>query len=194
MTAAPAQILVLNCGSSSIKFALFDAAASPLPRRPVWNGKVQGIGSTHADFGASDVTPYAIDLDAGHPYRDALTLILQRVRTRLGDRQLVAVAHRVVHGGSKYSAPVRIDPTILQDLRSYIPLAPLHQPFALEAIEILLRAQPDLPQIACFDTAFHHTIPQVEQILPLPLRRLGTRSAPLRIPWLVLRIPVDRAA
>ncbi|MGB3277041.1 MAG: acetate/propionate family kinase [Castellaniella sp.] len=173
-------ILVLNCGSSSIKFALFDTSASPLPRRPAWNGKAQGIGGAHPDFGETGVAPFAIDLDPQTPYRDALDLILRRVQTRLGDGRLVAVAHRVVHGGSKYSAPVRIDTGVLEDLRDYIPLAPLHQPFALDAIDILLRERPDLPQIACFDTAFHHTIPQVEQILPLPydtwergLRRYG---------------------
>ncbi len=173
-------ILVLNCGSSSIKFALFDTSASPLPRRPAWNGKVQDIGGAHPDFGETGVAPFAIDLDPQTPYRDALDLILRRVQTRLGDGHLVAVAHRVVHGGSKYSVPVRIDTGVLEDLRDYIPLAPLHQPFALDAIDILLRERPDLPQIACFDTAFHHTIPQVEQILPLPydtwergLRRYG---------------------
>jgi acetate kinase len=90
------------------------------------------------------------------------------------------VAHRIVHGGSKYFMPVRLDANVLADLKGYIPLAPLHQPFALEAVEILLREQPDLPQMACFDTAFHHTLPQVEKILPLPyaawergLRRYG---------------------
>jgi acetate kinase len=86
----------------------------------------------------------------------------------------------VVHGGSKYFEPVRVDATVLADLRSYIPLAPLHQPFALEAIEALLSELPDVPQVACFDTAFHHTLPQVEMMLPLPyaawergLRRYG---------------------
>ncbi|WP_345797569.1 acetate/propionate family kinase [Castellaniella sp. MT123] len=173
-------ILVLNCGSSSIKFALFDTAKSPLPRAPVWNGKVQGIGGEQPDFGETGVAPFPVTLDETHPYRSALAMILRHMRTRLGDGHLMAVAHRVVHGGSKYSTPVRIDAAALEDLRGYIPLAPLHQPFALEAIEILLRERPDLPQIACFDTAFHYTMPQVEQMLPLPygawergLRRYG---------------------
>ncbi|MGB6241904.1 MAG: acetate/propionate family kinase [Castellaniella sp.] len=175
-----ALILVLNCGSSSIKFALFDTAANPLPRRPAWNGKIEGIGGARPDFGETGVAPFAIELNPQTPYRDALDMILQRVQARLGDGRLVAVAHRVVHGGSKYSTPVRIDAHVLEDLRAYIPLAPLHQPFALDAIDILLRERPDLPQIACFDTAFHHTIPQIEQMLPLPyeawergLRRYG---------------------
>lgn len=161
-------ILVLNCGSSSIKFAVFNAAADPLPRQPLWNGKVQGIGGPEADFGETGVPPFRIALDARHPYRSALQFIRARVLARLAGRTLQAIAHRVVHGGSKYFAPVRIDATVLADLKSYVPLAPLHQPFALEAIEILLDEQPHIPQIACFDTGFHHTLPPVEQILPLP--------------------------
>lgn len=173
-------ILVLNCGSSSIKFAVFDAGLDPLPRTPLWNGKVQGIGGPQPDFGETGVAPFRIPLDAEHPYRSALQFIRERLTTRLDGRPLGAVAHRVVHGGSKYFAPVRVDAAVLADLKSYIPLAPLHQPFALEAIDILLRELPELPQVACFDTGFHHTLPQVEQVLPLTydawqrgLRRYG---------------------
>ncbi|MGO1541088.1 MAG: acetate/propionate family kinase [Luteimonas sp.] len=183
MSARPEEgelILVLNCGSSSIKFALFDAAAEPLPRQPAWNGKVQGIGGPQPDFGETGVEPYPVDLDRAHPYRSALEVIRERVLARLDGRRIAAVAHRVVHGGSKYFTPVRVDAGVLAELKTYVPLAPLHQPFALEAIEALLELSPDLPQIACFDTGFHHTIPDVEKILPLPwnawqrgLRRYG---------------------
>lgn len=173
-------ILVLNCGSSSIKFALFDAGTSPPPRQPEWNGKVQGIGGPKPDFGETGVEPYAVELDRAHPYRSALEVIRERVMARLGGRRIVAVAHRVVHGGSKYFQPVRVDANVLADLKGYVPLAPLHQPFALEAIEALLGLSPELPQVACFDTGFHHTIPDLEKILPLPwdawergLRRYG---------------------
>jgi len=178
--AAGDLLLVLNCGSSSIKFALFDAAISPLPRHPSWNGKVDGITGASPRYEASGEPDATLALDAADPYTGALMHIRERLQARLGDRQLAAVAHRVVHGGSKYFAPVRVDAEVLADLRSYIPLAPLHQPFALEAIEALLGLHPDLPQIACFDTAFHHTVPKVEQMLPLPrelwdegLRRYG---------------------
>jgi acetate kinase len=173
-------VLVLNCGSSSIKFAVFDAGIDPLPRRPLWNGKVQGIDGPRPDFGETGVPPFRIPLDAEHPYRSALQFIRERVAARLEGRDICAVAHRVVHGGSKYFAPVRVDATVLADLESYVPLAPLHQPFALEAIEILLRERPDIPQIACFDTGFHRTLPRLEEVLPLPfeawqrgLRRYG---------------------
>ena len=183
MSARPEEgelILVLNCGSSSIKFALFDAATAPLPRTPAWNGKVQGIGGPKPDFGETGVEPFPVELDSAHPYRSALEVIRKRVLARLEGRRIVAVAHRVVHGGSKYFAPVRVDADVLADLKTYVPLAPLHQPFALEAIQALLGLSPDLPQVACFDTGFHHTIPDVEKILPLPwnawqrgLRRYG---------------------
>ncbi len=173
-------LLVLNCGSSSIKFALFDAGQSPLPRTPVWNGKVQGIGEPSATYGETGIAPQPLALDAQHPYLSALERIRERVIARLGQRRLAAVAHRVVHGGSEYFDPTRVDAEVLADLKTYIPLAPLHQPFALEAIERLLITHPHLPQFACFDTGFHHTLPVVEQMLPLPyatwergLRRYG---------------------
>ncbi len=173
-------VLVLNCGSSSIKFALFDAGQTPLPRQPVWNGKVQGIGRSPTTFGETGVVPFQVELDGQRPYHAALELIRQHVVERLAGRKLAAVAHRVVHGGSKYSAPTRVTAQVLEDLKGYIPLAPLHQPFALEAIAELLASRPDLPQVACFDTGFHHSLPQVEQMLALPyacweqgLRRYG---------------------
>ena len=175
-------VLVLNCGSSSIKFALFDAGAKPLPRKPLWNGKVDGITGPAPTFGETGVTPGPVLLDAAHPYNAALQHIRARILERMarGGHRIAAVAHRVVHGGAKYSDPVRVDAGVLADLRSYIPLAPLHQPFALEAIGALLHGTPDLPQVACFDTAFHHTLPQVEKMLPLSwdawergLRRYG---------------------
>ena len=162
-------ILVLNCGSSSIKFALFDAAGPTIPRHPFWNGKVDGITSAHPTMGETGVEPRLVALDGTRPYHAALEQIRHRVTTRLGDDwHVAAVAHRVVHGGSKYFQPVRMDAAVLADLRSYIPLAPLHQPFALEAIEELTVIDPDLPQVACFDTAFHCNIAPVEQMFALP--------------------------
>src|SRR5690606_2374593 len=127
----------------------------------LWNGKVQGIGGTEPDFGETGVAPFPVDLDRAHPSPAALRLVLDRVSQRLDVRTIAAVAHRIVHGGSKYFTPVRVDANVLTDLRGYIPLAPLHQPFALEAVEILLQEHPELPQVACFDTAFHHTLPKV---------------------------------
>lgn len=185
MTTAHQQacILVLNCGSSSIKFGLFEttgAAGHEPARQAVWGGKVQGIGGPRPEFSASSVPATPLQLDAAHPYLGALQHIRREVLAWLAGRPVAAVAHRVVHGGARYRAPVRMDAQVLGDLKAFIPLAPLHQPFALEAIEILLLEYPELPQVACFDTAFHHTVPEVEQMLPLPhgawergLRRYG---------------------
>ncbi len=188
-------ILVLNCGSSSIKFALFDASQQPLPRHPMWSGKVQGIGGPAVPtYGDSDTETQALEVDERRPYIAALDHIFERVRARLGGAEPVAVVHRVVHGGPKYAQPVRIDAQVLADLESYIPLAPLHQPYALEAIAALLKNYPELPQVACFDTAFHHSMPKVEKQLPLPytvwergLRRYGFHG--LSYEYLSLALP-----
>ena len=161
-------VLVLNCGSSSIKFALFDGETEPLPRKPLWAGQVDGIGGESATIRVGDGRPVTLELGNEAPYQVALRHVRVHVERETGGQPPAALAHRVVHGGSKYAAPVRIDAAVLADLKSLIPLAPLHQPFALQAIEILLADVPQLPQIACFDTAFHRTLPKVEQMLPLP--------------------------
>lgn len=173
-------ILVLNCGSSSIKFALFQAQAEPMPREPLWSGKVQGIGGPAPQLSESGREALALTLDAEHPHTDALDRILTRIEQRLQGQRLAAVAHRVVHGGQRYFNPTRVSQGLIDELRELIPLAPLHQPFPLKAMSILLQRDPDLPQIACFDTGFHHSLPPVEQALPLPysfwqhgLRRYG---------------------
>ncbi len=174
------MILVLNCGSSSIKFALFDASIDPLPRTPVWGGKVQGIGGPTPQLSETGTASIDLALDAVHPHTDALDRIIARVERHLDGAPLSAVAHRVVHGGQKYFQPTRVTQALIDELRELIPLAPLHQPFPLKAMAILLQRHPGLPQIACFDTGFHHDLPAVEQALPLPwnfwqhgLRRYG---------------------
>jgi acetate kinase len=179
-TQGNAVILVLNAGSSSIKFALFDAVSSQPGRTPLWRGKVEGITGSSPVISENGGDDQPLPLGKDQPYHDALACIRERVLTRLDGRTLRAIAHRVVHGGIKYANPVLITTQVLADLKNYIPLAPLHQPFALDAIENLLRTRPDLPQVVCFDTAFHQTLPDVEKILPLPwsawengLRRYG---------------------
>jgi acetate kinase len=145
LSAPSAPLLVLNCGSSSIKFALYESVGGEIGRAAAWGGKIDRP-----------------------PGRETFGELRSRIGKYLGRRPLAGVAHRVVHGGSKYSAPVLLDSGVLADLKGFIPLAPLHQPFALEAIAILLAEEPRLPQVACFDTAFHHTLPTVEKMLPLP--------------------------
>jgi len=160
-------ILVLNCGSSSIKFALFNSPL-PLQRTPLWSGKADGITGASPTFSVSGQATEHLPLDRDAPYHAVLLRIREYTVARLGENRLIAVVHRVVHGGAKYFAPVCVDRDVLADLRSFIPLAPLHQPFALEAIESLLQSQPGLMQVACFDTAFHHSLPRVEKMLPIP--------------------------
>ena len=173
-------ILVLNCGSSSIKFALFDAGVVPLARTPAWSGRIEGITGIRPTYSEGGAATEVLTLDTGRPYQGALTHLRRRITARLDGRRIAVIAHRVVHGGSKYFEPVRVDAAVLADLKSYIPLAPLHQPFALEAIEALLGELPQSPQVACFDTAFHQSMPTIEKMLPLPrsawdqgLRRYG---------------------
>lgn len=186
-------ILVLNCGSSSIKFALFEANPEGMAQQPEWSGKIEGIGRERTIYRAGGLPAETLQLDPAEAHHAALAHIREKVVEHLAGRHLRAVAHRVVHGGSKYFAPVRIDFAVLADLKSFVPLAPLHQPFALEAIEVLLRERPDIAQVACFDTAFHHTVPQVEQMLALPydawqrgLRRYGFHGLSYEYQSLVL--------
>ena len=161
-------ILALNCGSSSIKFAVFDARTQPLPRDALWGGKVQGIGGMAAHFDEAGRAPQPVELDAEHPNTAALALIRERVLQWLQGRRLAGVVHRVVHGGQHYFAPTRVTQQVIDELRSYIPLAPLHQPFPLKAMSLLLEQHPDVPQVACFDTAFHRTVEPAEQMFALP--------------------------
>jgi acetate kinase len=88
----------------------------------------------------------------------------------VGERSIVAVGHRVVHGGQEFAQPVRTDDNVMARLKAYVPLAPLHQPAALKLIEETRRMYPDVPHVACFDTAFHHTMPEIERRLPLARR------------------------
>lgn len=173
-------ILVINCGSSSIKFAVFNAEETPLSREALCQGKVVEIGSNKPQIEVNNQEAQDITIGKLYPYSDAIEIILEKVKEQIGDSNIIAISHRVVHGGSKYFQPVLINSQILNDLKAYIPLAPLHQPFALDAIQNMLEKHPELPQIACFDTAFHHTVPDVEKTLPLPydawergLRRYG---------------------
>jgi acetate kinase len=170
----PEGILTLNAGSSSIKFALFDRV-EPVPRTPLVHGQIDGLGA-HAHLQAVDARgtklddlPVPIEPGAGaHPA--ALRFLLGHLDEYDGDRRIVAVGHRVVHGATRYSQPVRVDRAVLEALRAFVPLAPLHQPHNLAGIEALRAALPGVPQVACFDTAFHRTQPLLAQLFALPRR------------------------
>ena len=164
------SIAVLNAGSSSLKFSLFALRGDALepvargqgeearaaPRQGAKNVRDAGFGEQSWGEGAS----------LGHG--GALDHLIAFIRSGFADHRLVGVGHRVVHGGLEYAAPVRLDPTVVAALEKYVPLAPLHQPHNLAPIRVLLERTPQLPQIACFDTAFHRGAPSVAQVFALP--------------------------
>ncbi|MFY1708106.1 acetate/propionate family kinase [Tritonibacter scottomollicae] len=167
----PSDILVLNTGSSSVKFAVFDAQ---LQER--LSGVADGIGGAgQLRIGAEREAVALPD------HRHALSAVLTRLaHDGIGPEALRAVAHRVVHGGTQLTAPTRITPEVRAQIAACVPLAPLHNPHALSAIDALDHLAPKLPQYASFDTAFHATAPEVAQRYALPpeaealgLRRYG---------------------
>ena len=166
-------IAVLNAGSSSLKFSIFFDRAREL--RPVFRGQLDGLfttprfvvrdeaGETVGETTWPEGTPLGHEGEIGHLFEWA-----EEQRKRLGGQRLSAVGHRVGHGGLKYVEPVRIDDGVLAELERLIPLAPLHQPFNLAPIKALKERRPEMPQVACFDTAFHRTQPEVAQAFALP--------------------------
>ncbi len=167
-------LLVINAGSSSIKFAIYQKDTSPEQLVADAVGQIEGFG-TQPCFtvkGTDDevLVDRMLTIDEVHNHTDAITLILAWLRDYFADGALLAVGHRVVHGGQHYSAPVLIDATVLAELESLVPLAPLHQPHNLTTIRVLLETMPSLPQVACFDTAYHRTQPDVAQRFAIPRR------------------------
>jgi len=163
-------IVVLNAGSSSIKFCTFRRNDGRLERE--LRGQVSGLGTAprlSARRGAEIATDRALS-DGPMGHADALGILLEFLRAELHGETIVGVGHRVVHGGLEFMAPTVVDAGILERLQRYVPLAPLHQPHNLAAIRLMLDRLPGVPEIACFDTAFHRTIPEVAQLFALPPR------------------------
>lgn len=167
-------ILVLDAGSSSLKFAVYEACGTSERPSRLAHGQVEGLRAK-ARFQAFDADGRPLDdailPDTGHPttHDEAMSRVLAWLQAhRDGSQRLVAAGHRVVHGGAEFAAPVRIDATVLARLDELSALAPLHQPPALHAIRALQERLPDLLQVACFDTAFHRTQPDVAQAYALP--------------------------
>jgi acetate kinase len=165
-TAAEPLIGVINAGSSSLKFSFYEG------ERRILSGQIDGIGARPS---ASAVGPEGEKLsppDWGQKPpsvpSEVLPTILPWARERLGHRRLAALGHRVVHGGLRHSRPARVTPELIAELEALVPLAPLHEPHNLAPIKMALRLNPGLPQVACFDTAFHRTAPEVEQAFALP--------------------------
>jgi acetate kinase len=164
VTHAPERpLLVLNAGSSTLKFSLFDAAASDTPR-PSVHGVVDGIG-LHPRLVVGDAAPQPT---AAANHADAFTVVARWLDEHLRGAPPIAVGHRVVHGGTRYAGPVAIDDAVLGALEALTPLAPLHQPQALAAIRGVRDHWPAVRQVACFDTAFHRGRPEVVETFALP--------------------------
>ena len=157
---------VINAGSSSLKFSFYEG------EKRLLTGQVDGIGvrpkaSASGPDGESVAPPHLGGKPAAVP-SELLPAIIPWAREQLDGRRLAALGHRVVHGGMRYSRPARVTPELLTELEALVPLAPLHEPHNLAPIKMALQLNPDLPQVACFDTAFHRTAPDVEQAFALP--------------------------
>jgi acetate kinase len=172
-------IVVINAGSSSIKFSLFLERGGELELDV--RGQIEGIytaphfvakgrdGATRSEKSWGEGTKLGHDAALGH--------LIDFLKSELADDRLVGVGHRVVHGALDYREPVRMDAGVLAKLEKLVPLAPLHQPHNLAPIRALLAAVPELPQVACFDTSFHRTNPEIAQrfAIPAELHDAGVR-------------------
>jgi len=164
-------VITLNAGSSSIKFALFEADGETLTARAI--GLAETVGDQRqikVHDGAGKVTHEENwQAGSGIPFHtNALRRILDWRRNAFPDAQVVAAGHRVVHGGIKYATPMLVTDDVLHDLEALVPLAPLHQPYNLAGIVAAREAWPHVQQVACFDTAFHRAHPFVDDAFALP--------------------------
>ena len=163
--------IVLNAGSSSLKFCIY--------RRPEvegWRlesrGQIEGIGSAPR-FSAKDgaggrLDERALDKNVVRDGRSALDALAAWLRSTYGGARVLGVGHRVVHGGAAFAGPTIVTPQVMDELRKLVPLAPLHQPHNLAAIDAVTERLSGVPQVACFDTSFHRGQPAVAELVPLP--------------------------
>ena len=169
MEPAARCILTINGGSSSIKFALFEACNSP---RRILKGKIERIGMSEpvfsvrdTDSGESFTRPIA-----AKDHMAAVAALTDWIEEREKSDNLIAIGHRIVHGGPNYHEPQRLTPVLIKELRRLVPLDPEHLPEEILLAEAFHCRFPHLPQFACFDTAFHHDLPRVAKLLPIPRR------------------------
>lgn len=176
------MILIVNAGSSSLKCSLFDIVEGDV--RQHYRVKVANLAGParleirdHLEdpdgvlVDREELSVEQLDVIHGNAHAQALKVVLEWLKVHLPQSRIVRVGHRVVHGGDRYSEPVQVDDEVLSYLKTLIPLAPLHQPYNVRLIELCREAlSHDIPQIACFDTAFHATIPDVAQHYALPRR------------------------
>ena len=160
-------VLTLNAGSSSLKFSIYPGGADSAC---LLRGQVERIGeAARLSIADSSGGEELVSLDAPD-HGAALAAILSYISPRFDANQIKGVGHRIVHGGLEFAAPTRLDPDVVEKLRTLNPLAPLHQPHNLAGVEAAKGAFPDAPQIGCFDTAFHRGHPFVNDVFALPRR------------------------
>jgi len=166
MKPARPHILTINGGSSSIKFALFEVGES---LRRTLDGSIERIGLPDATFAVKGSENFSRTLAVPN-HTVAVNMLMDWIEERAGRDPLTAVGHRVVHGGPKYFEPERITAAMVAELHRLSPFDPDHMPEEILLTEAFHRRFPDLPQVACFDTAFHHDLPHVARLLPIPRR------------------------
>lgn len=163
-------ILVLNAGSSSIKFSVFEV--QPKAQELLLRGQIEGLHTTPR-FSAKDpagatIGDHTWEQGTRLGHAGAIDHLVGFLRQNSKDHRLIAVGHRVVHGGTEFTEPTLITPEVVARLDKFVPLAPLHQPHNLLPIRVVAERRPELPQVACFDTAFHRAQPEVAQAFALP--------------------------
>jgi len=162
--------IVLNAGSSSLKFCVFQRPEGA-PWRLDTRGQIEGIGTkprlSAKDESGSKVVDQSLDATVMNA-SSALDSLAAWLRSRYGRARVVGVGHRVVHGGARFAGPTIVTPEVLTQLRELVPLAPLHQPYNLAAIDAVSERLPGVPQVACFDTSFHRGHAPVADMIPLP--------------------------
>ena len=171
MNALDSVILTLNAGSSSLKFAAFRLANGAEPGL-LASGQIEGIGATaKGSVKTASGETAELSFDRSHARVDhaaAMGAILSWLKKAGYHSSIAAVGHRIVHGGPDYAEPVLIDDATLAKLKALIPLAPLHQPHNVAGVEAAMKAFPSIPQVACFDTAFHRSQPFINDTYALP--------------------------
>lgn len=162
------RVLTINGGSSSLKFALFERAD---PRTRLVSGRVERIGRHDSRWLVTQSGGRTVDHDVDAPdLKAAAGLLLEWLEQAVGFSEIAAIGHRVVHGGMGRHQPERVTPGLIKELRAMSACDPDHLPGELDLIEAFQNRDPDLPQVACFDTAFHHDMPRVAQIVAIPRR------------------------
>ena len=161
--------LVLNAGSSSLKFSVFQRPENK-PWRLEARGQIDGIGTSPRLSAKDEAGNRMADekLDSVSDGSDAVEALAVWLRSHYGGSRVLGVGHRVVHGGAKFAGPTVVNASVLSELHDLIPLAPLHQPYNLAAIQAVFERLPDVPQVACFDTSFHRGHSKVSELVPLP--------------------------